>query len=631
MIGTKIFMKPAKNLIVLLFILVCYLQSCEYDPAGIYERKVTKDMPPPEIQILDLNLDNDTVFLYPGIPVNFRFSSSNQAIKRIKFVVDDTIEKFIGYSNSGVFNLAYGEFTQGMHKLLLEIATASGTGSIAESIGAEEYLFSKTWKLNVNNSYKSQVKASVSNGFLKLVWPEYRSSDLKYYIVYKVDLFNNAVEIKKPKIAEFVDSSYVGEGDGYTINVYTQKGKVFTWGHIDMPKNLPKLSIITTETNQYVLKMTKSKYYNAVDTFKINQTRYYLDTYLINSIIKSTQNPNDTLTYLSNSFFGDELEFKLKLVPKYRNVKYLPDSYGSFESNLESVLGFHFLDQYSRIDKMAQVNHDEFVYVDYCYKLIRYSLSQKRTVEELQYQSSICSGCNFGISAFSSSGKFITNYAICSFDVMLIPSNNLKNYITRNIAPFSGNNYPLIFVSDNGTGIVNNLNGGFYVFDFNTNSSLSFYQKDTGEGTGLNISPDGKYIILTDDSLRLVHFNGSQFKDIWSNSITNQPKYFAFDAINSGHLVYWNGSVFSVKLCENFSNLYEFPLTDGSILNIDYYNEKILTYTPGSPGHMYVRSYTDGSLLKTIPVNMNPLTFTNFCYLINNAIVCERGLIYFIK
>lgn len=621
-------MKTVKIQIVLLFLLVVFLQSCEYDPKGTFERQVTKDIPPPEIQILDLNLDNDTVFLYPGIPVNFRFSSTNQEIKRVKFIIDDTIEKYTGYSNSGVFNLNYGEFIEGMHKLLLEIITVSGTGSIAEHMGAEGFIFSKTWELQVNNSYKSQVKASVSNGLLKLVWPEYRSTDLKNYIVYRVDLLNNAVELKKPKTAEFIDSSYVGEGGGYTINVYTQKGKLLTWGHVDIPKDLPKLSLITTESNQYVLAMRKSKYFNAIDTFQISQSLNFGATY---SKIKSTQNPNDTILNLVTSFFGDDANFRLKLVPKNKNVLYFGDNHLSFESYIECELGFPFSDHNNNIYNIRQVNNDEFAYVDGCSILIRYSVSQKRAVEQLEYQPTSCTGCNFGILSFSSSGKYITNYALCNFDVMLIPSDNMKNYITRDLKPFSGNNYPLIPVSDSGIGIVNNVNGGFYVFDFNKNSSLVFYKKNISGGIGLNISPDGESIVLTDDSLRLVHFNGVQFTNIWSYSKNNQPKYFAFDAVNPSQLVFWNGSVFSVKLCNDFSNVHEFPLTDGSILSIDYFNKEILTYSSGNPGHMNVRSYSDGSLIKVIPININPTYWYNSCHLVNHAIVCTKGLIYFIK
>jgi hypothetical protein len=621
-------MKTVKIIIVLLILLVGFLQSCEYDPTGIYERQATKDIPPPDIQILDLNLDNDTVFLYPGIPVNFKFNSTNQEIKRVKFIIDDTIEKYTAYSSSGVFDLAYGEFIEGMHKLKLEIITASGTGSIAEHIGVEGYLFSKTWELQVINNYMSQVKASVSNGLLKLVWPEYRSSDLKNYIVYRADLLYNAVELKKPKTSEFIDSSYVGEGGRYTINVYTQKGKLLSWGHVDIPIELPRLSLITTESNEYVLAMGKSRYYNAVDTFQISQSLNYGATF---SKIKSTQNPNDTILNLVTSFFGDDVNFRLKLVPKNKNIYYFEENHGSFESYLESELGFPFSDHNSNNYNIRQVNTDEFAYVDDCSTLNRYSVSQKRAVERLEYQPASCTGCNFGILSFSSSGKYITNYALCNFDVMLIPSDNMKNYITRDLKPFSGSNNPLIPVSDSGIGIVNNVNGGFYVFDFYKNLSLAFYKKDIGGGSGLNISPDGSSIVLTDDSLRLVHFDGLNFTNIWSHSKINQPKYFAFDAINPGQLVFWNGSVFSVKLCSDFSNIYEFNLTDRAILSIDYFNKEILTYSSGSPGHLNVRNYSDGSLIKVIPVNIDPMSWYNSCYLVNHAIVCMKGLIYFIK
>jgi hypothetical protein len=53
----------------------------------------------------------------------------------------------------------------------------------------------------------------------------------------------------------------------------------------------------------------------------------------------------------------------------------------------------------------------------------------------------------------------------------------------------------------------------------------------------------------------------------------------------------------------------------------------MLTYING---HLLVRSFSDGSLLKDIPVNFNPQRWTDACYLINHTIVYGRGLLYFI-
>ena len=48
-----------------LLLLAVFLQSCEYNPLDVYERPVTKDVTPPQIQTLILDINYDTIFLYP--------------------------------------------------------------------------------------------------------------------------------------------------------------------------------------------------------------------------------------------------------------------------------------------------------------------------------------------------------------------------------------------------------------------------------------------------------------------------------------------------------------------------------------------------------------------------------------
>ena len=68
----------------------------------------------------------------------------------------------------GQFYVDYGNIKEGDHTLLLEIVTATGSGSIAEHLGAEGFLFSKSWVLFVDKSYYSRTTAFPFNGRLKL-------------------------------------------------------------------------------------------------------------------------------------------------------------------------------------------------------------------------------------------------------------------------------------------------------------------------------------------------------------------------------------------------------------------------------------------------------------------------------
>jgi hypothetical protein len=457
-------------------------------------------------------------------------------------------------------------------------------------------------------------------------WEKYPVNDFSEYIISRVVGYNTKIEISRTKSLEFTDSSYAGEGVRYELEVIKKNGQLFPWGFLELQSELPRLSFHASEDNEYIIKWSKSRYYNAVDTFGLAVSKF-TDWNFIK--VKATRNPEDTTYTITSSLFGDNLDFKLRLVPK-NNILYSSQDYNRFESTLYDVeLGFPFKSGPVSANHITQVNSDEFAYILNCDSLIRYSVSQKRKVERLTYEPSHCSMCRFTDFEASVSGKYMTAYVDCDFKLMLINSDNLSNNIIHDLKSFSGQNYaPLIPVSDLATGIVNNSGGGFYIYDFKSSSSLGYYKKDIYGGFGSSISSDGSYVFLTDDSLRLVHFENSQFTSVWRHSMLNTPKYYAFDGTNPGRLVIWDGSVFSVRNCSDFSELYSFPLTDGYLMNIDYYSDEMLTY---SDGHLYVRNFADGTLIKDIPVNIDPTNWYYTCILINHAVICTAGVIYFVK
>ncbi len=63
-----------------LLVLMFFLYSCEYQSSEVYNRPVNKDIAPPQIQVVELNIDEDTVCIYRSMEIKFKFESDNQAI-----------------------------------------------------------------------------------------------------------------------------------------------------------------------------------------------------------------------------------------------------------------------------------------------------------------------------------------------------------------------------------------------------------------------------------------------------------------------------------------------------------------------------------------------------------------------
>lgn len=316
-----------------------FFYSCEFETDKVYDRKVDKDVEPPEITVVDLDLESDTIYLFNGRNISFRFTSSNQKINIVRFNVDGN-ETAVYSTGEGIFLLDYGNMNEGEHTLVLEVVTSSGTNSIADILGAEGYVFSKKWVLNVYKDYNTKLDTRVKNGCLNFSWEKYPVPDFKEYIIYREISYYEKIEVGRTTSLEFTDCSYVGEGGKYFVEVLKKDWQLFSWGYVELNQELPVLSFIATVDNEYTIRWSKSKYYNAVDIFQLSANTGYGWNFVN---VKETSNPQDTSWNISSSLlFGDNIDLKLLLIPK-NSVIYTSDENYRFESVLYEVeLGFRF-------------------------------------------------------------------------------------------------------------------------------------------------------------------------------------------------------------------------------------------------------------------------------------------------
>lgn len=128
--------------------------SCVYEPTDIYFNPTNQDVEPPQIQVIQLTLDdeNDTIYADAGKAIEFQFNSYPQEIQAVEFIVDEIYSQ-IFYSNKGCYYLNKWFFYYRTHSLKINIYTSSGTGSIADKIGGEMFVFSKEWTVFINNYF----------------------------------------------------------------------------------------------------------------------------------------------------------------------------------------------------------------------------------------------------------------------------------------------------------------------------------------------------------------------------------------------------------------------------------------------------------------------------------------------
>jgi hypothetical protein len=596
--------------------------ACKYEPVGEYDRNVNQNADPPSVKVVELNLNIDSIVVYYERSVRFKFDTQYHNVVGVRLLIDTTEIGRVS-SGTGEFKIEKWRVAVGIHTLKLEVYTGSGTGSIADSIGQEGYLFSKSWKLIVKWWSGNEVSTYVADGLLHIKWPEYDAGRFEEYYIYKYyDYGSTEIKIGSSKNSEFIDSTYVGEYTDYIIKARDSEGNIIPLGSTGNMSSLPALSFSEDTLNNLTITWTKSRFYSAVDSYQVflgyNSEQYRL--------VKSTHNPDDTIFNFKNDYFSELAYVKLRIVPKKVNLQYYPERYSSFSNYMTFYVTSNF-PTFGVLDNISAINDHEFVYIWSLDRIFRYSLSGRKIVEAYSTGSETGYGPFYYLTA-SPSGNYITfrtdwNQKNIFFanSVGLNPPFGIDQDSLPGVAKFQD-----IPVSDIGTGLINIADTSFIIYDFRNSIILGKYYRQSKYPLypgSLKLSSQGDYLAVIDDSIHLIKFTNGDFKPVMDFPKPYGKILIEFDAVNPEHIVFWNGSQFSVRKCSDFSMVYEFPLYE-KLEDIDFRNDELLTWTPG---YLHIRSLINGSLLNDLPTNYNPADGFK-CYLFNKTIVHTGGIFF---
>lgn len=620
-------------LIAIAFLLFIALYSCKYDTHDIYERNLNQNVTEPTIETvqLDLSEDEDTVELAYN-RVHFNFKSSDQQVSGVKFYLDGTLIGTVESGNSS-FDLYHEFLYDRTHRLKLEIFTHSGTGSIADSLGMEGFLFaSKEWTIKVQNTTYGSVTSIVSDGFLKLVWTK-SAQDVPEYIIYR-----DNQEIGRTATCDYIDKGHVGEAANYQVvfkSTYNP-GQLETLGQVRIPNEIRLKKFNYNTKNNYNILWERPKYYAAVESIRLVRDN---DNYS-NTQLEKTTDINQSSFVIPTSLFGQLGEYRMILTPKYPNPMYNNPSYSSnslFSSpKIKCMIGYPspIFDSFSRISTTEFLYHtDMYDYESIAYNdsMFRYSTTQNRVVESFRYNppNYNWSGDHYWNPTASSDGSYFVSNAGLSGTAIVSSAYNFKDYKIIDISNLTSSTKK-IPISNNGRGIIDSFYNK-YLYDFINQRVLGTINSTTAIDDN-NISSNGNYFFLrVSHTVWLYSFLNNQLKLERTISADDSPgyDYFNFMANEPDKAISWNknSKAFSILRCSDLGILKSFSIDADQILDIDYYHNQILTF---SPKRLMVYSLTDGSVLYDIPVSFEYMG-TNRCYLTGNSIFHEKGARYFLN
>ena len=619
-----------KSRILLLLLWGILFHSCEYEPKGVYDRNLDQKIAAPKIETvnLDLTQDKDTVELIYN-RVYFNFKSTDQEIRWVKFYINDTLIGSVESANS-YFDLDYTFLYEGTHRLRLEIFTKSGTGSIAESIGAEGFLFaSREWIIKVKNTSYYNVTSTDSAGFLRLRWPKPFENTIEF-VIYRGDQ-----EIGRTTTCSFIDKGYVGEGAEFSVKYmnYTYKGLI-PLGWVRIPNEI-RLKYSYGDNNNYKIGWEKPRYYAAVDSIIIISGDHSYSPY----DVQKTTDINSTGFEIPQSLFGLYRFYMMVLTPKYSNPfythSYSPDL--SFCSpSINCMVGYPspIYENFNRISSSQFIyhtstyNHESTSYQD---SIFRYLTTENRIIDRYRYNppNYTWSGDHYWNPRTSPGGNHFIGVVGFTKTAIVSPTNSFKDYKIVDISNMTSN-ITKIPVSDIGTGIVIG-SGKIYLYDFIHEKILGYVNNDTWFDD-YDISQDGQYFFLrVSHTIWLYSFINNTLtleRTINSNSLPGID-YFNFIANQPGKAVCWNKvtKAFAILRCSDMEILKSFTVSEDEIWDIDYFANRILTF---SPKLLVVRNLTDGTVQYKIPVSFSTESF-NKCRLSGNSIFHQRGARYFLN
>ncbi len=414
-------------------------------------------------------------------------------------------------------------------------------------------------------------------------------------------------EIKTLGQTHYIDSSYVGEPGSFTVYIRRKDGSLLGWGTFPMPNALPVPQLRASPRNEYHIWWNKSTYYNAIAKY----------TSELNSTIHSESVNLDDTTYLLNLTFNQRFSFSLNVVPKYPSATY-SDNLNDYRKYLNDVTGIKL--NIPLNTKLQQISQDVVVFKGSNsitpYRLSTNALLKTQVIfpDKLIWELTLSPTAKYAIGYYFT-GSSTRNYLLKNLETDQITS--VPSYES-----YTGGMSQDFLISDNGMGVIKNYSGSQILCDYKTGGAVT-YNFPYGSYPSSRSSVDGRYFMMyVADSICVYSFDAAQsvLKKVaaYLNSY-GTINLWGFDASDPNLFYLVSNRRMFVLRCDQSVKVTDFELNE-PILSIDYFNKEILCYDTNA---FLIRSLTDGSLIKNIPLSFTPNPYG--IHLLCNHFIVENG------
>lgn len=535
-------------LALLSILLVSY--SCEYSPSEIPLTDVKEPTEPPSISV-NLTPEMDTLKLFTTANVTYVVDVGAHEIYDLKFLMD-------GNEMSNVYSNAKGSYyttiqtyslTDGLHELKIRTYTSTNSGSIADKVGAEQFLYEVSWPVYINKKARDQMKFTnlqvVPNG-VKLSWFKYDFADFKQYLIGRSSLIpgynKELVNTTNPYLTSVIDNTYI-EGDyvTYSLMAYMDGFAMDSRSYVDEIKK-PKIKIHLDRT--FDVSWIPSKYSQNLKSYflKTAVPQFgYPEDHEIADLNQTTVRFNEKLG------FGGNYGVQLRYIPKGYDGYYTFDVVGGLTNVAlgDSIPAFERGFMIRSENSVLAYKEGKFSKFNYLTGLSSTSLSIKSI--EYPYQRLIAGSVSGKLFGYFEDNLFVVRRAS---DWSLL---NKMDIGSANNFNLNGNN---ISISDDGKVAVIDIYNNLRIFDFKSGEKILENKFENPHALiEVVISPDGKTLIVrltnyTEQTGLLIGYNIELNKlDEVNRLVRSNPMYessFTFSPVD--------GKIISI----NYSGMYNY-------------------------------------------------------------------------
>lgn len=600
-------------------LLILIISSCQFTPEDIFYVEISKPEPP-EINVIELSIDRDTIFLTYYQDVRFHFSAGNHRIFQVGILIDGE-EKYVKSNYQDNFTILASDVSEGIHTLSFSVVTNANNGSIADLLGYEGYQFvSHEWTLVCikNDRMADFIQQQADEGTLKLSWEEHNKVDFKRYrIAKRYAKYAEPVKEYYTTTPYLADEAYVGEKAYYDVYTEYHSGSdyEFHWAEIETEHSLPAIQIRQNQESRYEIYWEKNEFSQSVEKYRLLSLPSPADTVVLWQGAPSEKNH----FVVPDVVFGNNIHFLLVSVPNKPDKPFNNEDLYYHSTEYRGLIGEKSI-SYSHIAASGEnellLVKDQFIY--------SYSVLNEKFVDSLTYNWVHC-GVGYGGFSLSPRRTFFTTHESCNNNLVLMNPTDLSNYksfpvnhiITQDMRFYS------LPVSDNGIVLAKDY-GGVFIYDVLQNKQLgSLITNEYIEST--SISSLGNYFAIQTSALKFYKITDQEIITVWESNQSYHYIYtfFAYDSENTDNLILHDGNQLYHKNASDFSTIKSFPLTEENILNIDFVSRRLLAY---SSGFLSVYSIDNGELIFKTKADPRVNLIQHTCRLALNTIYLEDGV-----